>query len=58
MTATRRLRSYFQCNNAPLEVLQALAKVENQLIMDKVESKTKKQSSIKASLSNLIFRQL
>ena len=41
MTATRRLRGYFQCHNAPLEVLQAL-------IMDKVESKTKKQSTIKS----------
>ena len=47
MTATRRLRSYFQCHSAPLEILQALAQVESQLLKDKIESKTAKQTTIK-----------
>ena len=50
MTAARRLRSYFQCHSAPLEVLQALTAVENQLLKDKLESKNSKQSSIKSFL--------
>ena len=48
MTAARRLRSYFQCQSAPLEVLQALGKIENQLLKDKVESKTTKQTTIES----------
>ena len=41
-------RAHFQCHSASLEVLQALSKVENQLLKDKLESKSTKQTTIES----------
>ena len=48
MTAARSLRAYFQCHSAPREVLQALSIVENQLLKDKIESKSTKQTTFES----------